>query len=613
MAESIDSWYQRELDYLRSAGAEFASRFGKIADRLSLSATGTQDPHVERLLQGVAFLNARIRQKLDDSFPELAESLLHVLYPHMVAPIPSMSILQLELNPKQVDLVQGYVVPRQSMLESDRVEGYGAKYQTCFPVTLYPLRVENVELVSPPFPIPIGAGSREVACALHIEIAPISKTQRMSQFEFDQLRFFIDLGNYQLAAKLMELLLAHCHEIIVHSHDADGLDVNLDPTCLSQAGFAADEAILPQRAQSFAGYRLLAEHFTLREKSLFFDLSGLTPQVLAQAGDRLDLWIALTDEDDDLASAIGPDSLKLGCTPIINLYSETADAIPVSVAQSEYRIIPDARAEHVNEVYSVDQVSITDEDDTEWELLPFYSVSHTSREKPRYWYSVRRPGPQSKDAGPIDGPSEVYVSFVDEEFRLLNENRGYLQTRVTCFNRVIPEQLSRREISQIRFSFVNGAGPVSTIRCLTPPTRTIRSHLGTATLWPLVSQLALNHLSISGEQGGDALKEILKINDPRHSDQIDRLIDGLTEVASRPCIERVGTSLIRGTQIDLTLDDESFSGDSAYLFCCLLNRFLAMTSSINSFTRLTALTHAAQEKGKAPWKWTPTTGTRQLV
>ncbi|MDB4742844.1 type VI secretion system baseplate subunit TssF [Planctomicrobium sp.] len=613
MSDSIDVWYQRELEYLRSSGAEFANRYGKIADRLSLSASGTQDPHVERLLQGVAFLNARIRQKLDDSFPELVDSLLGVLYPHLIKPIPSTSVVQFQLNPQQADLVQGYEVARGTMLESDQVEGYGANYKTCFPLSLYPLEITEVELLAPPFQGPLGSASRDVESALHIRIKPVSSEFSMKDFTFEELRFFIDIGSFQHASKLMELLLSECQEIVV-SHP-DGLEQSqiLSAKNIEQAGFEASEAILPFQPQSFPGYRLLTEHFVLPQKSLFFNLKGLTPNLLQRSGGELDLWIYMNEYDADLASLVKKDSLKLHCSPIVNLFQETADAIPVSINKTEYRIIPDARTEHLNEVYEIDNVIIGDGEDDEEEFFPFYSINHSSVDHPSYWHAVRRPGPQSRDTGPIEEPSEVYLRFVDENFRLLAENRGYLQSKVTCFNRLIPEALAKREISHIGFQIVGGSGPVSKINCLVAPTKTIRRHMGAKNLWPLVSQLSLNHLSLSGSEGTLALKEILKLNDPRGSTQAQKVISGILEVSSEPCVERIGGAFARGTQINLLLDQESFSGDSAYVFCSVLERFLSMYSSINSFTKLVATTNEDQDKGIAPWTWAPRTGNRPLV
>ncbi len=94
MSDDLLPYYNAELAYLREQGAEFAARFPKVAARLQLEAGKCADPHVERLLEGVAFLTARVRRKIDDEFPEITDALLGVLYPHYQRPLPSMTVVQ---------------------------------------------------------------------------------------------------------------------------------------------------------------------------------------------------------------------------------------------------------------------------------------------------------------------------------------------------------------------------------------------------------------------------------------------------------------------------------------------------------------------------------------
>ena len=612
MADSIDAWYQRELEYLRSAGADFASRFGKIADRLSLSATETQDPHVERLLQGVAFLNARIRQKLDDSFPELVDALLGVLYPHLVNPVPSMSVIQFEIDRKQSDLVQGYSVARNTVLDTERINGHAGRFRTCYPVKLFPLEVTQAEIVTPPFKAPRSKTSADAAAAFHLALKPVDPKSPISTFGFDSLRFYVDMSNFERAARLVELLTAQSLELAITGKDPEAVAASLTPATISQVGFDKTEAILPTAVQSFPGYRLLTEYLALPQKFLFFELKGFTPEILSRIGNQLDLWIYLRERDKDLESLVRPATIRLGCTPILNLFTQTADAIPLSRKNSEYRVLPDSRAEGFKEVYSIDYVQVTD-DKNEVEYHPFFSVSHSKGTHTAYWHAVRRPGPSARDVGNFDGPSEVYVTLVDDQFRDIGLGQGFLRIRTSCFNRVIPEQLAKHELSKIKLTIEGGGGAVGQVRCLVAPTRTIRRHLGASNLWPLISQLSLNHLSMTGENGKTVLREMLRLNDPVASVHTNRLVEGILDVSAKPCIERLSGIFARGTEVKLLLDDEYFAGNSAYLFCGVIDYFLSMYSSINSFTKLSAITTARKEVGIAPWKWPPKTGNRPLI
>ena len=98
MRDELLLYYERELDYLRKSAAQFAEKYPKVASRLVLEPTKCEDPHVERLLEAFAFLAARIHLKLDDDFPEITEGLLSIVYPQLFRPIPSMSVVEFQLD-----------------------------------------------------------------------------------------------------------------------------------------------------------------------------------------------------------------------------------------------------------------------------------------------------------------------------------------------------------------------------------------------------------------------------------------------------------------------------------------------------------------------------------
>lgn len=616
MSETLDAWYQRELDYLRNSSAEFAERFPKIANRLTLSSTGIRDPHVERLIQAFAYLNARTRHKLEDSFPELADAMLGILYPHLTAPVPSLSILGLRLNPTQKDLTGGHHLKRGTMIESERIQGYNCQFQTCYPVTLFPLDTEAVRLLPRPFSGAPSPGRGEANAVLRIELLPCDRGQPLARYQLETLRFYIGIANFEKAARLLELLLTQTIEVVVTGSDATVAAAVLPSAAIRPVGFSAADALLPQPARGFPGYRLLSEYFVLPQKFLFFDLTGLTPEILARVGNRLEISVLLREHAPEVESVVTRDSVRLGCTPIVNLFRRTADAIPLNYRTTEYRIVPDARAEASLEIYSVDSISVDDQDGRVREYRPFYSVDHSSLAGDiGYWHATRRPGPVEGDVGNLNEPTEMYVSLVDAEFSPRRAGQGLLYARLTCFNRDLPEELARqRDASRIEFDIVGGRGPVSEIRCLVSPTAALRHHMGRRNLWPLISQLSLNHLSIvSGDDATASIHEILRLNDLRDSTQTKNLISGLEKIHSEPCVERVNGAYARGTRIHLLFDEENFTGDSVYVFACILNRFLAMYTSINSFTKLTATTHGRQSRGMEHWIWRAQAGDRTLL
>jgi type VI secretion system protein ImpG len=616
MSESLDALFQRELDYFRNTASQFAERFPKIANRLSLSATGIRDPHVERLIQAFAYLNARTRHKLEDSFPELVDAMLGILYPHLLSPVPSMSVLGLKLNPAQKDQTAGHAVNAGTLIETERIHGHNCLFRTAYPVRLFPMESNSVRLLSRPFSGPPSPSRSDASSVLRFEFRTIDPKQSLSEFALGSLRFFVNIPNFEKAAKLIELVLTQTLEVVITGTDPAVATAVLPGSVVQAVGFAPDEAVLPQSPRSFPGYRLLSEYFVLPQKFLFFDINGLTPKVLAGLGNRMEISLLLREHVAELESVVSGESVRLGCTPIVNLFRRTADAVPLNFRKTEYRIIPDARAEESMEIFSIDSVTVDDQDGQLREFQPFYSVAHASTaDETGYWHAVRRPGPVEGDSGSLRTATEMFISLVDSQFSPLRPGQGLMYSELTCFNRDLPEELSRqRDAGRIELQIVGGRGPVSEIKCLVAPTATLRRHMGRRNLWPLVSQLSLNHLSlIETEDAVLAIREMLALNDPLESVQTRNLIDGLKSIASEKTVRRVDGAFVRGTQINLLFSEENFAGDSAFMFANVLNHFFSMYTSINSFTRMTASTQDRKSRGIESWKWPARAGNRNLI
>src|SRR3954447_450931 len=152
MSETLYPYYERELIFIRQLGQDFARQYPPAAGRLLLEPNRSVDPHVERLIESFALLAGRVHQKLDDAFPELTEALLNTLYPHYLAPVPSMAIVQFELDAARARLPKGYLIDKGSQLLSQPVDDLSCKFRTAYPVTLWPVRLAEASLVPPPFP-----------------------------------------------------------------------------------------------------------------------------------------------------------------------------------------------------------------------------------------------------------------------------------------------------------------------------------------------------------------------------------------------------------------------------------------------------------------------------
>lgn len=606
MADDLLTYYERELSFVRQMGAEFAAKYPKIAGRLLLESDASEDPHVERLIQAFAFLAARVHHKLDDEFPEITEALLNVLYPHYLAPIPSMSIVQFVLDPDQGKITSGYAIPKDSTLYSQPVDGSPCRFRTCYPVTLWPLQVERAGLEA--VDSRLGVLPRAAVGLIRIELRCLAGIN-FAELELRQLRFFLH-GEGPLTYALYELLFNSVIEVRLRAAQSKEniSHISLPATSLRPVGFGAEEGLLPYGPRSFLGYRLLQEYFSFPEKFLFFDLAGLDRAAQAGVGDRVEILILL-NRMPRFEQPITRDTFRLGCTPIVNLFSQTAEPVRLSHTQSEYQVHPDIRRQSATEVYSIDSVtSVSPGSDEVVEFEPFYSFKHAvERERQQaFWYAGRKPSPKKGDNG-----TEVYLSFVDLNFRPALPAADTLIIHTTCSNRDLPGKLpfggDRGEFE------LEGAAPLSRIRCLRKPTETLRAPLRRGTQWRIISHLGLNYLSLC-EGGREALQEILKIYDFADSSSVRQQINGIMQLTSRQVVGRPRSMLwngfCRGLEVTVEFDEEKYVGAGVFLFAAVLEKFFGLYTSLNSFTQLVAKSRQREEPLK---RWPPRAGEQILL
>jgi type VI secretion system protein ImpG len=629
VSDALLDYYQRELAFIRQLGTEFAQQYPKIAGRIRLGPDRMDDPLVGRLIESCALMNARIRQKLDDDFPEIAEAMLGVLYPHYLAPIPSMAIVRFKPDPAQGKQTVGYTIPRDFVIETvpqlEIQDGEPCRFRTCYPTTLWPLDIDHAGLhprpfPPPPFPAPTGERSSEASFVLHIRLKCLDADTddpklKIAELGLDTLRFFL-LGKHQYVFELYEALFLNVVEVVVTTSTGTRKAASLDPGCLRQVGFGLDEGMLPYPARSFPGYRLLTEFFAFPSKFLFFDVTGLQKVIPPDAGSTLDLCLFLDKLPPRLEpSYVTKHTFDLGCAPVVNLYRKRAEPVRLTHTAAEIPIVPDARRPLSHEVYSIDRVTATSPEGVATEYRPFYSARpRGDRAGQTYWHAIRRPA--SPHDGHPDSGTDLLLTLVDLNFQPHDPARATLHVETTCLNRNLPAGLpSGYDQPQLQ---PEQAIPVESIVCLTPPTPTLRLALGHGVLWPLISHLTLNHLSISdGKEGAKALRGILQLYDFHDSEDTQKMIDGVTSVECRRVVGHVDndsgeTGFVRGLEVTVTFDERCFAGNSLFLLASVLERFFGLYVSINSFTKMVAVISTG--KGKRDLKkWACSAGVKSQL
>lgn len=587
MADELLPYYEKELAFIRQLGSEFADEHPKIAGRLGINSDSIEDPHVSRLIESFAYLNARIQYKIDDDFPELSDALLSVLFPHYQRPIPSMSILHFKADRELLE--NSYKLKRDTLVETEQFQGETVKFSTIYPVELIPVSVTAAALIGRPFTTPGSAHVKGAAGVLKISLETFAKEINFSDLDFENIRFYLK-GQPQHINPLYQLLLNNCLNVIVTSPGLEHQPVYLGKQSIKPVGFDSKDGLLPYPDSSFVGYRLLTEYFVFPEKFMFIDITGITEKISSATTNKLDIYIYLDTSDVELEHNISEDTFVLGACPAINLFEHRADPIKLDHTQLEYQVVADSRRPTGYEVYSVDEVVASTSSGDEVIFHPFYGLDHEyqNTENHSFWFANRRAAKMSNFER--DDGTDVFLNLVDLEFNPNIPEDRTLVIQTTCSNRDLPSKLPF-SAEQPKLQCVDNAPPCEKIRCLTQPTHTVRAPLKNHARWRFISHLSLNHLSITGRDNAtQALKEILRLYDFKESSVTRALINSIDSVATKPISAPLNidghATMCRGIEIEIVLDDKQLTGSSPYLFASILEHFFGLYCSINSFTRV---------------------------
>jgi len=610
LRNELRDYYESELTFLRQVGAEFADKYPKIASRLQLESDRCEDPHVERMLEAFALLAARVHLRIDDDFPQITEALLNILYPHYLRPVPSMTVAQFHSDPEGGKLTSALKIPKGTVLYSRPVEGVPCKFRTSYDTTLWPFKVAQAQWMTPDRVRPTLRASEAAVLRVEMECFPDVSFEKL---ELETLSFYLN-GESSVVHALYELLCRNCVRILVRDPAKPKAPVREIPVRnLEPLGFGENEDVLPYPRRSFMGYRLLQEYFAFPEKFFFMSLKGLS--LLQQAGftSKVELLFMISPFEQDgrhqrLEVAVNERTLRLGCAPIINLFSQVAEPILVDQTRYQYPIVPDARRRQTMEIYSVDEVVSTDAETHETVIYhPLYSERHAVQgTSPAYWFITRSVSNRKGDEG-----TDVFLSLVDLSARPMQLDYDTVTIRCTCTNRDLVARLPFGSEAG-DFEMTDGAA-IKRIVALHKPTRTLRPPLDGKTLWSLISHLSLNYLSIV-DDGKEALQKILELYDFSDSADIKKQISGIAAVSSRRHFTRVasdyGVGFARGTRVEIEFDEEQFSGSGAYLFASVLEKFFGLYTSMNSFTQLVA---RSRQRREALEEWAPRAGQSILI
>ncbi|EBD4389308.1 type VI secretion system baseplate subunit TssF [Salmonella enterica] len=577
LAKKLIAYYQDELNYLRKFGKIFAHQFPKVSKRLGISEGKSEDPHVERIIESFALITAQIQHRLDDDASEISEALLTSIAPQFLRPYPSVCIVQMQPDHIISGLTTCCSVPAGLLLSCREkiTSTHSCRFRTIYPVTLEPVTVQCAAMLYD--------GNR-MQWLLKIDI----QTWPGSMFNSPVLRFYLN-GSIPTVNAFYTLL---SEEVAEFTFSVNEKVYQLTPEDIVAVGFERGEGILERDSRISPVYILMQDYFLFPQKFHFLDFKLPKGLVLAQSC-NFSLTIrfnncAMITKTEKMMASIDKDFFKLNCSPAVNLFSQPAEPVIPNHQQAEYLIVPDVRRRKEVHIWSVDHVSVLNKsgsDTTSRTIMPLFGMADAVSQPVEglYWQSIRREIAMESGLS-----SDIFIAFSDRGETPLAPENNRISIETTCYEKDLPSLISNGNPTGDFDSELPLAGV--TITALTRPSLSVQQATKKASRWNLISHLSLNQMLMSGKDGVAVIKKALTLYNQNETPGIQRLIELIKQIRITPVTARLirndPHSMARGIDIHITFTSSAIEEFEYYLFCCFLERMLALFAPVNSFSRV---------------------------
>lgn len=636
--------YNRELQLLYEGAKEFAEDFPGIAERLGGLTQDNLDPAVGGLLEGAAYMAARVQLKLDTEFETFTSELLGQILPNFMAPTPSALLVQAEPNYADEQLAKGKSFPAGSYMDAryvDREQRISCRFRLSSPLELWPLKLTTARAVTGATTFqsmgldvaPGNAGGLILGFMRPAATDPTKPGKPVDGILADSLTVHL-AGDPAECIALYEHLFRDVTRITLRYLDerGDPVFIRLPADCLEQIGFAEEEALFPEDTRVFRGFSLLREFFLFPQKFLGFRLTGLRNILPRVPTPQFELMLELDNLRPNLPARIGPDHFRLFAAPAVNLFEENSSQVKLDGLRHEYLVSPDSSPASHYEVHRVREVfayyaGVT----TKVPVHPLYGLP-AEQQQPRaslFFTSLQRPRrltAKERRLGQVQGytGTETFISIYEPGDINSSDRVKRLQIKLLCSNRHLPQYLP---IAQGGADFRMNDDTTLPLRCIAGPTQPRESvpelernaphRMQSGSVhWRLISYLSLSAFGIDSRGSRDSsagLRELLTLFTDVSSMVSERQLQGLKSLSSRPVTRTIrragGFHAARGTEITVTLDERAFEGSGVFLIGAVLDRFFAEYASVNSFTQLVIRT----DQRALLKTWPPRTGQGPLL
>ncbi|OEC91137.1 type VI secretion system baseplate subunit TssF [Acinetobacter sp. YK3] len=575
MIEQLLPYYEKQLQEFGQQSREFAQKYPKIAQRLSLNQEQIDDPHIERLIQAFSLIAARIDKKLEDSYDVFTHSLFEVMFPQYLRHFPACTVVSFEDINKLKQLTAAHIIPQKTALKSRSFKGVQCEFNTTNDVHLLPISLTQLDFqTSPSTHMHL---NQNATLSLKFEI--FNDAQKWILDE--KLPIYLDaISNFPL--QVLDSIFRKDTGFAIRV----GQRVVEISNPFEVMGFTEQESLLPIDQHTHHAYRLLMEYFCFPEKFNYLNLDLSRLKGLLNQQNQFEILIHLKLNLNDQAvvrnySELNIANFKLFTTPAINLFEKQAEPQKISHTQLQYPLITDAHHPELYQVYSVIEMNMvrekTNQEQTHLPVLPFFAMSHYQNDKVQFFYSLNYVPAQNKT-------TQMGYSIVSKHLKPYEIKSDFISTRLLCSNGDLPHEALSQSNNILN---LNDSSLARRALILKRPTSPFHFDKNKNEQWRIISHLSLNTLAL---MKGDALshvKELLALYNLPHSKENILLIDALKQLSFSTTNKLVNSKpfpmFIRGVKAELAVNKSVFRGHSLYIFSQLLSHIFNLKVQINSF------------------------------
>ncbi|MGM1003744.1 type VI secretion system baseplate subunit TssF [Acinetobacter haemolyticus] len=575
MIEQLLPYYEKELQEFGQQSREFAQKYPKIAQRLSLNQEQIDDPHIERLIQAFSLIAARIDKKLADSYDVFTHSLFEVMFPQYLRHFPACTVVSFEDINKVKQLTEVHRIPQKTALRSRSFKGVQCEFNTTNEVRLLPLALTGLDFQTSP-----------------------STHMHLNQNATLSMKFEIFNDAHWVLEEKLPIYLDAISNFPLQVLDSifkkeTGFAVRIGQRSMeitnpfAVMGFSEQESLLPVDQHTHHAYRLLMEYFCFPEKFNYLNLDlSVLKGVLREHEQSFEILIHLKLNLNDQAvvrnySELNIANFKLFTTPAINLFEKQAEPQKITHTQLQYPLITDAHHPELYQVYSVIEMNMvrekTNQEQSYLPVLPFFAMSHYQNDKVQFFYSLNYQSSATQ-------AMQMGYSIVSKHLKPYEIKSDFISTKLLCSNGDLPHEALGQSNNILN---LNDSSLARRALILKRPTSPFEFDKNKNEQWRIISHLSLNTLAL---MKGDALshvKELLALYNLPHSKENILLIDALKTLSFSTANKLVNAKpfpmFVRGVKVELSINSSVFRGHSLYIFSQLLSHIFNLKVQINSF------------------------------